>query len=102
MNTNTSSAVGGTRGSARTQPQRRSSRAISSQPRTRQAVEVTPERIHARAYEIFEARSRNGRDGDQLSDWLQAEQELNGSARGAADAPELEVKVRGSGDELRG
>jgi hypothetical protein len=37
---------------------------------------VTPDRIRARAYEIFQA--RNGGGGDALADWLRAERELNG------------------------
>jgi len=38
------------------------------------APEITPERIRARAYEIYEA--RGGAAGDAISDWLQAEREL--------------------------
>src|SRR5690606_16442600 len=34
---------------------------------------VPPERIQARAYEIYEARTREGSPGDAMSDWLQAE-----------------------------
>lgn len=37
------------------------------------------ERIQARAYEIYLA--RNGRNGDALSDWLQAEREIGSSER---------------------
>lgn len=35
------------------------------------------DRIRARAYEIFESRQVIGRQGDALSDWLQAESELS-------------------------
>jgi hypothetical protein len=48
---------------------------------------VTPERIRARAFEIFRARS--GAGGDALADWLQAERELSGSrplAQGPTEA----------------
>jgi hypothetical protein len=38
------------------------------------AQEPTPEQIRARAYEIYLA--RNGGSGDELQDWLDAEQQL--------------------------
>jgi hypothetical protein len=41
-------------------------------------VQVAAEAIRARAYEISVARRQNGDEGDELSDWLQAEQELSG------------------------
>jgi hypothetical protein len=37
---------------------------------------VTKEEIEQRAYQIYIERS--GRDGDPMSDWLQAERELSG------------------------
>ena len=40
------------------------------------APRATSDEIARRAYEI--SLERNGRPGDALSDWLQAEQELNG------------------------
>ncbi|MFG0285907.1 MAG: DUF2934 domain-containing protein [Phycisphaerales bacterium JB039] len=40
--------------------------------------EITPDRIRLRAYEIYQA--RNGAPGDEVSDWLQAEAELNAPA----------------------
>jgi hypothetical protein len=46
-------------------------------PEAAAPVEVTPEDIRCRAHEIF--CSRNGVNGDQMSDWLQAEQELTGA-----------------------
>lgn len=42
---------------------------------------VTPEVVRIRAYELYLARSHNGSQGNQESDWLQAERELNGSAQ---------------------
>lgn len=45
-------------------------------------AEVKPDLVRRRAYEIFQA--RNGGQGDQVSDWTQAEQELSGARR---DAP---------------
>lgn len=48
--------------------------AQQQKPRAR-TTQITPERIRARAYEIYEA--RNGAPGDPTSDWLQAERELN-------------------------
>jgi len=43
---------------------------------------VAPDRVRARAYELYLARNGNGRTGDAASDWLQAERELNGCAQG--------------------
>jgi len=65
----------------------------------RMHLEVTPDRIRVRAYEIFLA--RNGGPGDAKSDWCQAERELNGKADATpacddsnADPAVLEVKTR--------
>src|SRR5438045_9378099 len=44
----------------------------------------TPEEIAARAYSSSEARRQSGQDGDELSDWLNAEAQLLGrSTEGA-------------------
>ena len=40
------------------------------------------ERIRARAHEIY--LERNGQDGSELDDWLQAEAEITGGGRQAA------------------
>jgi hypothetical protein len=62
-------------------------------------IEITPDRIRLRAYEIYQA--RNGAPGDAESDWAQAERELNGRATlgssgedSIADPAVLEVKTR--------
>ncbi|NUQ52985.1 MAG: DUF2934 domain-containing protein [Phycisphaerales bacterium] len=62
-------------------------------------IEITPDRIRLRAYEIYQA--RNGGPGDAQSDWAQAERELNGRATlgssgedTIADPAVLEVKTR--------
>ncbi len=62
-------------------------------------VEITPDRIRIRAYEIYQA--RNGGPGDESSDWCQAERELNGQSSSGAvaqepacDEPTLEIKTR--------
>jgi len=62
-------------------------------------VEVSPDCIRMRAYEIYQG--RNGSPGDAESDWCQAERELNGKAdagpaRGdsIADPAVLEIKTR--------
>jgi hypothetical protein len=48
---------------------------MTAQPKAPSSMlEVTPQRIQARAYEIYEA--RHGGPGDAVSDWLQAEREL--------------------------
>jgi hypothetical protein len=39
-------------------------------------TEETSHRVAARAFEIFRMRTDNGTAGDALSDWLQAEHEL--------------------------
>ena len=54
-------------------------------------LEVTPQRIEARAYEIYESR-RDG-PGDAVSDWLQAESELHAIAM--RFAPEAEGSAGG-------
>jgi hypothetical protein len=41
-------------------------------------IEITPDRIRERAYEIFLA--RNGGPGDPAADWCQAERELDSPA----------------------
>jgi hypothetical protein len=48
---------------------------------TRDSLHVTQERIQARAYEIYLARS--GIAGDALADWVQAEREITGESNGA-------------------
>lgn len=48
------------------------------------SVEVKPHLIRRRAYEIF--LGRNGGPGDHVSDWIQAEQELNGASQVAPAA----------------
>jgi hypothetical protein len=62
-------------------------------------IEITPDRIRIRAYEISMA--RNGGPGDATADWCQAERELNGKADAGpacddsiADPAVLEVKSR--------
>lgn len=62
-------------------------------------VEITPDRIRIRAYEIYLA--HNGAPEDALSDWCQAERELNGQSSSpcaggepACDPATLEIKTR--------
>lgn len=43
-------------------------------------VEATHDHIRGRAYEIYCERCDRNEGGDHVSDWLQAEQELNGHA----------------------
>lgn len=63
-------------------------------------IEITPDRIRLRAYEIYEA--RNGAPGDALSDWVRAEGELNGADPDATTDTPLEVKVREGGGSVLG
>jgi hypothetical protein len=59
--------------------------ASSSPPRhgASACAEVKPDLIRRRAYEVFQA--RNDGLGDQVSDWVQAEQELSGAPHDAPD-----------------
>ncbi len=62
--------------------------------------EVTADRIRARAYEIYQARNGNGGPGDAVSDWAQAERELNGSAPEPSVARDIEIKAQARGERL--
>ena len=57
-------------------------------PRTKLAATAEPpnleEEIRKRAYELFEA--RGAEDGQELEDWLRAEQEIRGSTTNAVAA----------------
>ncbi len=44
----------------------------------------TENQIRCRAYELYEARGRE--DGREVEDWLQAEQEIHGTAQALAAA----------------
>lgn len=55
--------------------------ARQAEPRASSLIELKLDLIRRRAYEIFLA--RNGGPGDHVSDWLQAEQELNGASQRA-------------------
>lgn len=62
------------------------------------AASALHHRIAARAFELFSDRCRNGRCGDEVSDWLAAEQEVRASAalESRQGQPlELQVKSRG-------
>jgi hypothetical protein len=65
----------------------------------RSACDASAEQIRARAYEIYQARSCSGICGDPTSDWLQAEQELNGAALGP-NACEINIKSQARGEKL--
>lgn len=58
------------------------------------------ERIRHRAYEIYQDRSRKGEAGDEESDWVQAEYELNGSAGDPAASRDVDAARRERGEEL--
>lgn len=61
---------------------------------------VTPEVVRMRAYELYLARSHNGSQGNQESDWLQAERELNGSAQEPTASSDIETKAYARGQRL--
>lgn len=56
-------------------------------------LEVTPEQIQARAYEIYKA--RQGGPGDAVSDWLQAERELHTAVERWSAPVGTELQARG-------
>jgi hypothetical protein len=56
---------------------------------------TNPQVIRARAFEIFRARQANGAPGDHLTDWAQAERELN-----ARKTELIESKSRVRGETL--
>lgn len=66
----------------------------------RTSSEVTSERIRARAFEIYQARNGNGGTGDAVSDWAQAERELNGSGLERSVASDIESKSQARGERL--
>ena len=57
-----------------TRPRRQTKTAPIGEPISQQTQSATADDIARRAYEI--SLERDGRPGDALSDWLQAEQEL--------------------------
>jgi hypothetical protein len=52
-----------------------------SAPKATATIEATHDHIRGRAYEIYCERCDRNEGGDHVSDWLQAEQELNGHAQ---------------------
>ncbi|HVZ93397.1 MAG TPA: DUF2934 domain-containing protein [Phycisphaerales bacterium] len=56
---------------------------------------ATAERIRTRAYEIYQHRNGKGDPGDETSDWLQAEQELNGAMPKPSSTIEARSPARG-------
>lgn len=61
-------------------------------------IEITPDRIRLRAYEIYQ--SRNGGPGDALADWVQAERELGGAGPDSIAEASVEIKTRARGESL--
>lgn len=57
-------------------------------------------RIEARAYELYRSRTQNGGTGDAVSDWLQAEREINGSTGECGAAMQIELKSQLRSDRL--
>lgn len=55
---------------------------------------VSKDRVAERAYEIY--KTRGGKPGKDLDDWLQAEKELSKSALGGATVPFPSRKNRSS------
>jgi len=56
---------------------------VSVEPRAENRIDIRPEAVARRAYEIYEA--RGCADGCDVDDWLQAERELQDAARPRAD-----------------
>jgi hypothetical protein len=74
MKRTTSSSTPRTATKAATTPRAAKPRVTRSKAPARSATQVSEAAIAIRAYEIY--RARNGAQGDAVSDWLQAEQEL--------------------------
>lgn len=73
----------------------------SPTPKTNAPIaDVTPEQVRTRAFEIYKARCANGCEGDALSDWVRAEQELNGRTPEPCALAEVEAKSLARGEEL--
>lgn len=79
---------------------------VNAGPQARDALEIPPNKIRERAYEIY--RARRGAAGDSQADWLRAERELK-AERLAARRPEphvrpsqrvVEVRARARGEAL--
>jgi hypothetical protein len=60
-------------------------------------AELKPDAIRCRAYEIY--LGRNGRPGDHVSDWIQAERELRASCDGFAGDRDVGVNAIADGSE---
>jgi hypothetical protein len=56
--------------------------------------------VRARAYEIYRARNGNEAEADAVSDWLQAEREVNGGAATPGTAPSIELEHKARGERL--
>lgn len=50
------------------------------------------DQIRCRAYQIYRSRAQNGGAGDAVSDWLEAEREINGSAKPPTPVSVIETK----------
>jgi hypothetical protein len=70
-----------------------------TRPQVPGSSSATAEAVRARAYEIYQERSRRGDRGDALSDWMQAERELAGRARAAPPAAASRGEVLMEGDQ---
>jgi hypothetical protein len=51
---------------------------VTTKKKTTSKAKISADSIRSRAEEIYRERMHNGKHGDELSDWLQAEKELNG------------------------
>ncbi|MEK6702593.1 MAG: DUF2934 domain-containing protein [Planctomycetota bacterium] len=74
--------------------------APARQPRNsgeRARLDVTPEQIRIRAYEVYRARCTSGSPGDAVSDWAQAEREMR---RRASNSIEMEGRATARGEKL--
>lgn len=75
----------------------RSERLLPSNP----VLPRTPtELIRERAYQIYQGRRANAKTGDALSDWIQAEQELNNTCLDGSLTDRIEMKAQVRGEAL--
>jgi len=100
MNTKSIRPVGVMAGATTATHERRPAAATASRIGHAPRAVSAPERIRARAYEIYLAHVGNGLGGDELSDWLQAERELSGAAPATLPRAMVETRAMSRGEAV--
>jgi len=63
-------------------------------------AKAAADRIRIRAYEVYRTRSTAGQPGNEVTDWLQAERELNGPEAETTKSAEVVVRPRALGEAI--